>query len=344
MFEAQERKRWPDVGDLGNSKCPARLWRELNGTLPSRSGVTIEPPMSERLFLRLPDDPACVPETTVPSNTLRDFAVPATMRLSVAHVIAYEEWFAKGSEAIERVLPDGASRLLINLQAGTASVYVAGASARPILLTMRGHMRGLSIALRPGATLGLFGIPASDLAGHTVPWDAIVKRAYRDLPEQLAATAGDGARAALVLQSLRTMRQTSEASSLRSVAYAASRLRADAAGGISIRALAGEMKLTERRLQQVFAAQLGLSPGVWRRLQRLHATLRLLRSAEAPQWAELALRAGYFDQSHLINDFRALCGLTPQQFLRRIVSHSSNTGIGGANKVTTSSNNLDRSL
>jgi AraC-like DNA-binding protein len=300
--------------------------------------------MSERLFLRLPDDPACASETTVPANTLRDFAVPATLRSSVAHLIAYEEWFAKGSEAIERVLPDGATRLLINLQAGKASVCVAGSSARPILLTMRGHMHGLSIALRPGATLGLFGIPASDLAGHTVPWDAVVKRAYRDLPEQLAAAAGDGARATLVLQSLRAMRQTSDSSSLRLVAYAASRLRDDASGGISIRALAAEMKLSPRRLQQVFAAQLGLSPSVWRRVQRLHATLRLLRNVEMPQWSQLALRAGYYDQSHLINDFRALCGLTPQQFQRRIVSHSSNTGSGGANRVTTVSNNLDRSL
>jgi AraC-like DNA-binding protein len=77
------------------------------------------------------------------------------------------------------------------------------------------------------------------------------------------------------------------------------------------------MTLCERRLQRVFAAQIGLSPSVWRRPQRLHATLRLMRNVEAPQWAQLALHAGYCDQSHLINDFRALCGLTPQQFLRR---------------------------
>ena len=286
--------------------------------------------MSERLFLRLPDDPPCAPETTVPASTLTDFAVPATLRSSLAHVIAYDEWFARGNEAVERVLPDGASRLLIVLQPGTASVRVAGASASPVLLTMRGHMHGLSIALRPGATLGLFGIPADELAGHAVPWHAIVKGAYRCLPEQLAAASDDGARARLVLQSLGAMPRASDASSLRLVRYAASRLRDDAGGGISIRALATEMGLSERRLQQVFAAQLGLSPSVWRRLQRLHSTLRLLRNVETPQWAQVALRAGYYDQSHLINEFRALCGLTPQQFLRSIVSDPSNTGVGAS--------------
>lgn len=101
----------------------------------------------------------------------------------------------------------------------------------------------------------------------------------------------------------------------------------DLRGGISVRALAAEMNLSERRLQQLFASQLGLPPGVWRRLQRLHGTLRLLRMAQTPQWAQIALCAGYYDQSHLINEFRALCGLTPQQFLRRVVSDSSSTAI-----------------
>jgi AraC-like DNA-binding protein len=283
--------------------------------------------MSERLFLRLPDDPPCAPGTTVPASTLRAFTVPATLRSAVAHVTAYEERFAQGSEVVERVLPDGASRLLIVLQRGVASIHVAGASASPVVLSMRGHMHGLSIALHPGATLGLLGVPADELAGHTVPWDDIVSKAHRDLPEQLAAAADDTARVGLVLNTLGAMYQPSDPGSRRLVAHATSHLRAHA-GGMSVRALAAAMNLSERRLQQVFASQLGLAPSVWRRLQRLHGTLRLLRAAEAPQSAELALRAGYYDQSHLINEFRALCGLTPRQFLRRVVSDSSNTAVG----------------
>lgn len=283
--------------------------------------------MSERLFLRLPDDPACAPGTTVPASTLREFAVPGTLRSAVAHVTAYEERFAEGSEVVERVLPDGASRLLIVLQRGTASIHVAGARASPVVLAMRGHMHGFSIALHPGATLGLFGVPADELAGRTVPWDDIVDKAHRDVPEQLAAAVDDAARVGHVLQALRALQRPADPASRRLVEHAASRLCASA-GGISVRALAAEMHLSERRLQQVFASQLGLAPSVWRRLQRLHGTLRLLRTAETPQWAQMALCAGYYDQSHLINEFRALCGLTPQQFLRRVVSDSSNTTIG----------------
>ena len=257
--------------------------------------------------------------------------MPVALRSSVAHVTAYEERFAEGQEVVERVLPDGASRLLIVLQRGVASIHVAGASASPVVLSMRGHMHGLSLTLQPGATLGLFGVPADELAGRTVPWDGLVSNARRYLSDQLAAAGDDSKRVGLVLSSLGAMQRPSDPRSRRLVEQAASHLRAHAGGG-SVRALATAMNLSERRLQQVFAAQLGLAPSVWRRLQRLHGTLRMLRraEAEAPQWAQIAVGAGYCDQSHLINEFRALCGLTPRQFLRRVVSDSSNTAAGPA--------------
>lgn len=282
--------------------------------------------MPERLFIRLPDDPSCAPVTTVPASTLTEFAVPASLRSAVAHVTAYEERFAPGHEIVERVLPDGAARLLIVLHRGVASLHVAGARADPVLLRMGGHMHGLSITLHAGATLGLFGVPASALTGLAVQWEDIVPKAHRDLPEQMAAQANDLARVRHILQSLQALQRPSDPSR-HLVEHVARRLSARM-GRTSVRELAAELNLSERRVQQLFASHVGLAPSVWRRLQRLHGTLRLLRAAQTPQWAEIALCAGYYDQSHLINEFRALCGLTPQQLLQRVVSDSSNTTHG----------------
>jgi AraC-like DNA-binding protein len=254
---------------------------------------------------------------------LTEFAVPATLRSAVAHVMAYEARFAPDREVVERVLPDGASRLLIVLQGGAVSIHVAGARADPVLLTMSGHMHGLSITLNPGATLGLFGIPANELAGLIVQWDHIVPKAYRDVPEQLMAAADDATCVQHVLQSLQALQRPSDPS--RHLLEYATRRLGSRMVGVSVRELAAELNLSERRVQQLFASHIGLSPSVWRRLQRLHGTLRLLRTAETHQWSEIALCAGYYDQSHLINEFRALCGLTPQQLQQRFVSDSSNT-------------------
>jgi len=35
------------------------------------------------------------------------------------------------------------------------------------------------------------------------------------------------------------------------------------------------------------------------------------------RWAEFALDAGYYDQAHLVRDFRELAGATPSEVFRR---------------------------
>lgn len=298
-------------------------------------GVVPTRPSKERLFLRLDGDPLCAPETTVPASTMRAFAVPAALRPLVAHVTAYEEHFADGHEMVERVLPDGASRLIVALNGGNAEVQVAGASASPVVLAMRGHMHGISLTLRPGASLALFGVPASALANQTVPWDALVRGVSPQLPDTLAHAGSDARRVEQVFAALQGMRRPTDSRTLRAIGLA-THMAATHGGTLSTRSVAAELGLSARRVQQLFASHLGLTPGEWRRLQRMHDVLRRLRAHETPRdtprWTQLALEAGYYDQAHLINEFRALAGLTPGELLQN-VSHSSNTPAGGRDSL-----------
>ncbi|MGQ2995972.1 MAG: helix-turn-helix transcriptional regulator, partial [Variovorax sp.] len=91
------------------------------------------------------------------------------------------------------------------------------------------------------------------------------------------------------------------------------------------REVAEAVGLGERRLQQLFHAQVGLSPRAWRRLARMHGCLRALRATPMPAWAEVAVDSGFYDQSHMVNEFRALCGVTPTEFLGRAIAGSSKT-------------------
>jgi len=279
--------------------------------------------MHERLFLRLDGDPLYAPETTVPAGSMRELAVPAALRSQVSHLIAYEERFPAGAVVRERVLPDGALRVIFDFSSGAARVV--GPSTRPVVLSMRGHVSGLSLALQPGASLALFRVPAHELAEQVVDWDALVAGSRRDLHARLQESGRATERARLLCDALQAMTGDVEGEERRKAERAAALLRA---GGdaLSVGSAAAAVGIGERRLQQIFRSQFGLSPLAWRRLARVQRCLRLLRLPAGARWPELAVAAGFYDQSHLVNEFRAFCGLTPGQYLQRFGSGFSKTG------------------
>lgn len=278
---------------------------------------------SERLYLRLEGDPVHAPETTVPAGTLKAIAVPAPLRSCMANVIAYDETLPADADVRERVLPDGALRLIVDLVQGRAQI--AGPSVRPVLLAPRGRQQGLSLTLRPGASQVLFGVPAHALAERVVDWESLVTARHRSLPQLWREAPTEALRTRLLLSTLRGLMRPADPAPLDQALQAAALLRTTASPP-RVADVAAAVGLGERRLQQVFRAQLGLSPRSWRRLARLHACLLRLRGAGLQPWSELALESGFYDQAHLVREFQALCGLTPGQFLlRRGVSESSNT-------------------
>ena len=103
-------------------------------------------------------------------------------------------------------------------------------------------------------------------------------------------------------------------------------------GGVAVGVLAAEIGWSRRHLAVRFRREFGLPPKTAARLlrfQRAYATLGrglLTRSATTTGpdgWAERAVRFGYYDQAHLIRDFREFAGTTPAA-LAAGGSHSSN--------------------
>jgi AraC-like DNA-binding protein len=289
--------------------------------------------MRERLFLRLEDDAIHGPESQVPGGALRAFPVGALLRRHVAHILAYREVVPAGGEVLERVLPDGAVRLVFNLgdapSVGAGAglrVEAIGASVTPAVVRLRGRVEGLSITLRPGAAAALLGVPAGEIGGTAVALDELWRGDGAAVMDRIAAQRDDAGRVAVLHAALQRRLLGSDLA-VHPAAGRAAQLIAASEGRRPLREIASAVGVGERRLQQIFHAHVGLSPRAWSRLARLHGCLRALRRGAAPAWAQVAVERGYYDQSHLVNEFRALCGLTPTEFLGHARSGSSNTGL-----------------
>jgi AraC-like DNA-binding protein len=286
--------------------------------------------VTERLFVRLDGDEIERPQSGAPGGVAA-WPVSAPLSRHVSHILIYKEEFAAGQSVIERVVPDGSVRLIVNLAdapsvAGQRSepLEIVGASAAPAIVRLSGTMHGVSITLRAGAVAGLLGLPAGELAGQAVALEQVWQSDARELRERLVAAPDDRARQAimdaLLLRRLGEVDKAPHRTAVRAV-----QLFAQCDGRLSVREVAHAVGVGERRLQQLFHTHVGLSPRTWRRLARLRGCLRLVRKAPSRSWANVALDSGYYDQSHLVNELRALAGLTPSQLSATGFSHSSKT-------------------
>ncbi|MEV4348548.1 helix-turn-helix domain-containing protein [Actinoplanes sp. NPDC049596] len=74
----------------------------------------------------------------------------------------------------------------------------------------------------------------------------------------------------------------------------------------------GRAGVSERYLRTLFAREVGLSPKHFARISRVR---RVLSLAGRERWAAVADAAGYFDQAHMIGDFRSVMGVSPGAYV-----------------------------
>jgi AraC-like DNA-binding protein len=75
-----------------------------------------------------------------------------------------------------------------------------------------------------------------------------------------------------------------------------------------------------RHLRRLFNDVVGVSPHTLIRIERFNYAVQLARSSNAPLWGDIAARAGYYDQAHMIMDFKHFVDVTPHRFLYALQS------------------------
>ncbi|HEU5075650.1 MAG TPA: helix-turn-helix transcriptional regulator [Polyangiaceae bacterium] len=216
---------------------------------------------------------------------------------------------------VER-LPDGRTNLVFRVLEGGhhGDVWVAGPLTRATFKSKAGVARTLILRLEPGSTVPLLGVAANELTDRVVPLGDVWGREAQALcGELLAATCQKDAmdRFERVL-AVRASRALETGSGL--LARRAARLL-EGAQQARIERVAERLGVTGRHLRRAFDEHVGVSPKEFARAVRLQRAVRL--AATSSNWARIAADAGYYDQAHLISDFRQLMGLTPGAFVTR---------------------------
>jgi AraC-like DNA-binding protein len=201
------------------------------------------------------------------------------------------------------------------------SLWTGVVTARP-----SGPLGALLVRLKPEAAARLVGGRMQEFINEKINLGDILNAGEVSLLEEMLMEAPDSATRFACIESflLRNLRQCRPDSV---VSRAAQYLRRYPA--LRVRRLAAQLGVGERHLSRNFRAMFGGSPKQFARVARIERVFAMRQAGSA--WADIAYACGFADQAHMINDFDAIVGETPQQLLRttaRDVDFQGNAPVG----------------
>jgi AraC-like DNA-binding protein len=235
----------------------------------------------------------------------------------------------------DRILPSGTVELVVNLRDDRvrvdrtmqcarvqeySGVVVSGPYSAAFVVDAAQHAAMMGVHFRPGGAPAVLGVPASALAdAHVDLADLWGDAAARQLRERLCGASTPDARFR-ILEAILLDRIQAGLRPHPAVRFALACFGPDGCGD-SIRDVARSSGLSHRRLLTLFTDAVGLSPKRFCRILRFQQVHALAQRTGRIDWTDLALKCGFYDQSHLSNEFRRLSGLTPRHYEKALQEH-----------------------
>lgn len=203
--------------------------------------------------------------------------------------------------AEHRVPPDGC--LDINYSPSTGLVAV-GAMTVERQFAFAAGARAFGVRFRTGMAGAFLGAAPGELTDRIVPLEELWGARARALQER-AENAGSVEEAVDAV--FEALRPAGEAGNVQRAIAAMAAMR----GMANLEWLARQANLSERQFRRRCEEESGMTPKLLARVLRFREASRLAAEQERVDWAAVAAEAGYFDQAHLIRDFREFTGRTP---------------------------------
>ena len=241
-------------------------------------------------------------------------------------------WFHEGVNAdhrLERVVPDGSVELIINLRDEDRHLFdranyqprrtyrqswLSGPHCEFIIIDTASNASMIGAHFRPGGAHGFFPLPLGELQNNVLDLEIFWKGAASSVRDRLLEAPGSLEKFRILEDALLARRRDVQ-STHRAVSSALASFMREP-GDATIRAVADRVGFSPRHFIELFNNQVGMTPKMFCRVRRFQHVLGQIQRRGA-SWAELAADCGFYDQAHLIRDFREFCGITPGDYLKQ---------------------------
>jgi AraC-like DNA-binding protein len=228
--------------------------------------------------------------------------------------------------ARERVLPTADVSLIVNLHEDELRTYhgpehetvrrtggaaLSGPPARHTVIDTEEQRALVCVDFQLGGAAAFLGLPLEETRDELVDLGELWGREGAVLRERLLEAA-PGKRLDVLERVLIDHLQPAHEPDPAVAAAVRALERGDRVSDVTTR-----LEVLPKRFVRRFRARIGLTPKRFARVRRLQRLLGAVAGTEQVEWAGVAAEHGFYDQAHLIHDFRELTGLTPTAYRPR---------------------------
>ncbi len=222
----------------------------------------------------------------------------------------------------EKILPDGCCEIVFNradvfrkraadgVWHEQPRVLVAGQLEKVLEVMPSGVIDLFSVRFQPTGLHLLTGLAVAEIRGLQVELSDVLRPIERAMGDLESLTPRQA-----VAQVEKTLRRfvRSRSGSTGAVEHAVDLIEASK-GDLPLELVARRCEMSRRQLERRFLVVVGLRPKQFARIVRFQSLLDLVEVEGPKHWSSLALRGGYFDQSHMIREFRKFANESPAAY------------------------------
>ncbi|GAA4443189.1 hypothetical protein GCM10023188_43750 [Pontibacter saemangeumensis] len=176
-----------------------------------------------------------------------------------------------------------------------------------------GEVNIIGFELTPNAIHQFFGIPQHEMTGQVLSLEDIWGSKASILYQQVIEEPDPAKQLSLVEGFLCKRIIAKEWRESHSIAEANSLIKLSK-GNISIKELATTLRISTRSLERKFIEAVGISPKAYCKIIKFNHAFKQLAIYQKDV-LDVVHETGYYDQSHFINHFGKVVGMSPAQFL-----------------------------
>lgn len=194
----------------------------------------------------------------------------------------------------------------------SADYAVSGFFTQKATYRNKGQLGVIMVGFKPWGIQSFIDFPVSEITNHNLDLKNIHPRKIRHIEEEIRLVKTTEARISIIEKFLTGILRPrkSDPMIIESVKQIS-----QFNGQVPVRELATKFHLCEKQFKRRFTRTVGIPPKLFSRLVRFQYILSLMDSAQV-KLLDVAIRTGFYDESHFIREFSAFTNTSPRKYLQ----------------------------